>query len=119
MVYWSRCCYGGFVRAYEHPAIEQVAIENVLHALSDSLRLGIVRQLDEEGQASCNALDQGRPKSSMSHHFRVLRGAGLVRTRVEGTQHINELRREELDRRFPGLLNAVLASAESGSAAAG
>ena len=98
------------MRAYEHPAIEQVAIENVLHALSDPLRLGIVRQLDRDGQASCNALDQGRPKSSMSHHFRVLRSAGLVRTRAEGTQHINLLRREEMNARFPGLLDVVLAS---------
>ncbi|MBA3678521.1 MAG: helix-turn-helix transcriptional regulator [Sphingosinicella sp.] len=105
------------MKAYDHPAIDQVAIENVLHALSDPLRLGIVRQLEAEGQASCNALDQGRPKSSMSHHFRVLRGAGLVRTRAEGTQHINVLRREELDRRFPGLLDAVLADAKGPSTA--
>ena len=90
--------------------MEDVRIEHVLHALSDPVRLGIVRQLDRVAEASCNALDGGRPKSSMSHHFRVLRDAGLVRTRSEGVLHLNALRREELDRFFPGLLNAVLAA---------
>ena len=56
----------------------------------------------------CSALDGGRPKSSMSHHFRVLRESGLVRTQTDGPAHMNELRREEMDRRFPGLLGAVL-----------
>jgi DNA-binding transcriptional ArsR family regulator len=62
------------------------------------------------GEASCAAVDFGRPKSSMSHHFRVLRDAGLVRTRNEGVAHVNALRREDLDRRFPGLLDAVIAA---------
>jgi hypothetical protein len=46
----------------------------------------------------------------MSHHFRVLRDAGVVRTRSDGAAHMNVLRREELDRLFPGLLDAVLAA---------
>ena len=49
-----------------------------------------------------------RPKSSVCHHFRVLRDAGLVCTRSAGTTHINSLRREEMDARFPGLLEAIL-----------
>jgi DNA-binding transcriptional ArsR family regulator len=90
-----------------HPETDEIRLDRVFYALSDALRLSIVRQL-AEGAASCAALDRGRPKSTMSHHFRVLREAGIVRTRNEGVTHMNELRREELDRRFPGLLSAVL-----------
>lgn len=100
--------YGLIMRSYNHPELKDVAIEHTLHALSDPVRLGIIRQLDREGEASCAALDGGRPKSSVSHHFRVLRAAGLVHTRIAGVQHMNTLRRDELDARFPGLLDAVL-----------
>lgn len=99
------------MRAFKHPPIDEVAIEDVLHALSDPIRLEIVRRLARQGEASCAALDGGRPKSSMSHHFRVLRAAGLVQARPEGATHMNTLRRADLDRRFPGLLDAVLGAA--------
>ena len=98
------------MRAFRHPAIEDITLEHVFHALSDPVRLEIVRQLARHGEASCNTIDCGRPKSSMSHHFRILRDAGIVRTRCEGVQHMNSLRREELDRRFPGLMKAILAA---------
>jgi DNA-binding transcriptional ArsR family regulator len=67
-----------------------------------------VRHLDGVERATCGELEFGRPKSSMSHHFRILREAGLVHTQTAGTSHLNTLRREELDARFPGLLGAVL-----------
>ena len=85
-------------------------LAKVLHALSDPLRLGIVMQLHHQGEASCAALDGGRSKSTMSHHFRVLREAGVVRTRVHGVAHMNALRREELEANFPGLLDAIIAA---------
>src|SRR5690606_29573604 len=59
-------------------------------------------------EASCGELDGGRPKSSMSHHFRVLRDAGLVCTYAVGTTRMNSLRAEEMESRFPGLLAAIL-----------
>ena len=96
------------MREFPHPQVTDIKLERVLYALSDPLRLAIVRQLNRDGIASCGELDGGRPKSSMSHHFRVLRDAGLIRTRTDGTAHLNELRRLELDRLFPGLLKAVL-----------
>ncbi|WBU61829.1 ArsR/SmtB family transcription factor [Paracoccus albus] len=99
------------MRSFKHPEIEDVVISDVLHALSDPIRLDIVRQLAHEDEASCSALDGGRPKSSMSHHFRVLRDAGVIMSRNEGVSHMNRLRRDELDARFPGLLDAVLAAA--------
>jgi DNA-binding transcriptional ArsR family regulator len=98
------------MRTMTHPEIEAVPLEKVLHALSDSVRLEVVRKLATCGEATCAALDGGRPKSSMSHHFRVLREAGLVRTRNDGPTHMNALRRDEIDSRFPGLLAAVIAA---------
>jgi DNA-binding transcriptional ArsR family regulator len=80
----------------------------LFQALSDPVRIEIVRHLASVPEASCNALNGGRPKSSMSHHFRVLREAGLVRTRTQGTAHANTLRRDELNERFPGLIDALL-----------
>lgn len=98
------------MRAFKHPPIEDVALADVLHALSDPVRLEIVARLARDGEANCAALNADRPKSSMSHHFRILREAGLVHTRSEGVTHMNALRREDFDRCFPGLLDAVLAA---------
>lgn len=98
------------MRPFKHPDAADFVLERVLHALSDPVRLDIVRRLAAVEEASCGELDGGRPKSSMSHHFRVLRDAGLVRTQSIGTTHMNALRRAEIDSRFPGLLAAVLAS---------
>ncbi len=83
-------------------------LESVLNALGDPIRLGIVRQLAREGECSCAALDGGRSKSTMSHHFRVLRDAGLLQMRSQGTTHINSLSRSAVDAAFPGLLAAIL-----------
>ena len=66
------------MRPFKHPNPDDFVLERVLYALSDPVRLEIVRRLAEVGEASCGELDGGRPKSSMSHHFRVLRDAGLV-----------------------------------------
>lgn len=96
------------MRALKHPVVSDIELTRVLYALSDPVRLDVVRQLAREGEATCAALDGGRPKSTMSHHFRVLREAGIVRTRTDGPAHMNELRRAEIDKLFPGLLKAVL-----------
>ena len=97
------------MRQFRHPPTSEIQLESVLYALSDPVRLSIVRNLALEGEATCAALDGGRPKSSMSHHFRVLRESGIVKTRNDGTSHMNELRRSDLEEAFPGLLTAVLA----------
>jgi DNA-binding transcriptional ArsR family regulator len=102
------------MRTPNHPNAEDIELTRVLYALSDPVRLEVVRQLAREGEATCAALDGGRPKSSMSHHFRVLRDAGVIRTRTDGPTHMNELRRADLDRLFPGLLAAVLAPPQRG-----
>jgi DNA-binding transcriptional ArsR family regulator len=96
------------MRTYNHPAADDFTLVRLFHALSDPVRLEIVRQLSGVAEATCGELDGGRPKSSVSHHFRILREAGLVRTRVAGTVHQNSLRRDDLDARFPGLIDAIL-----------
>ena len=96
------------MRQFRHPSVSELQVESVLYALSDPVRLSIVRQLAREGEATCAALDGGRPKSSMSHHFRVLRESGIVHTRNDGTSHMNTLRQDDLDSAFPGLLGAIL-----------
>jgi DNA-binding transcriptional ArsR family regulator len=80
----------------------------VLHALSDPARLQIVRQLAVRDECTCGTFHLGLSKATLSHHFRVLREAGVVRTRPEGRTRMLSLRKDELDDRFPGLLDAVL-----------
>ena len=97
------------MRALKHPPVQDLTLERLLYALSDPVRLEIVRCLANVPEATCGELDGGRPKSSMSHHFRVLRDAGLVQTRSVGTTHMNSLRGDVLESRFPGLLECILA----------
>ena len=93
----------------KQPATDEgLRLERILHALGDPVRLGIVRQLAREGDSSCAALNGGRAKSTMSHHFAVLRAAGLVQTRHQGVTHMNALCRAAVDAAFPGLLAAVI-----------
>ncbi len=99
------------MRQLTHPDTGHIAITDILHALADPVRLSIVRQLYASTEAlTCSQLDRGRAKSSMTHHFRVLREAGVIRTHIAGKEHYNLLRKAELEKRFPGLLASVLAS---------
>lgn len=97
------------MRPFKHPPASDFSLERVLYALSDSIRLDIVRRLAGVESATCGALDGGRPKSTVSHHFKVLRESGLVMTESSGTEHMNRLRRDDIESRFPGLLAAILA----------
>ncbi|EGF30288.1 Transcriptional regulator, ArsR family [Oxalobacteraceae bacterium IMCC9480] len=96
------------MRPLKHPPATDLALERVLYALSDSIRLDIVRHLARVEVATCGELDGGRPKSTVSHHFKVLREAGLVATENNGTNHMNRLRRADIESRFPDLLAAIL-----------
>jgi DNA-binding transcriptional ArsR family regulator len=101
------------------PAREDIELPAVLHALSDPVRLGIVAamcQSDEERR--CGSFGAPVTKSTLTHHFRVLREAGVIAQRHEGTARLSRLRREDLEDRFPGLLDAVTVAVESESVAA-
>jgi DNA-binding transcriptional ArsR family regulator len=90
-----------------HPDTASITLTGVLYALSDPARLEIVRSLENGKEKPCG--DFGlHTKSTMSHHFKVLREAGITRTRTEGRRRFTSLRQEDLDARFPGLLQAVL-----------
>jgi len=92
----------------KEPARKELQLTAVLYALSDDVRLAIVRQLAAKGELPCGVFEVDRPKSSLSHHFRMLRESGVVSSRKDGTLLINRLRREDLEARFPGLLKAIL-----------
>lgn len=103
-----------------HPERNEIRLEGVLHALSDPVRLRIARELAEAGgERSCGSFACTVTKSTMTHHFKVLREAGVIRQRQEATLRLTSLRREDLDARFPGLLERILEAAQDeGSIAA-
>ena len=96
------------MRTLHHPPRKGLTLTSVLYALSDPVRLSIVQHLAESDGKACGTFSLPVAKSTASHHFRVLREAGVIQMRPEGAQYINSLRREDLDVRFPGLLDAVL-----------
>jgi len=101
-----------------HPTSDELEVASVLHALSDPQRLAIVRSLAEDPTPRrCGSFDLCVTKSTLTHHFRVLREAGVIQQREEGTARLNSLRRDDLDARFPGLLDAILAAASTPVAA--
>jgi DNA-binding transcriptional ArsR family regulator len=96
----------------EEPDAEALTLAAVMAALSDPMRVRIVSTLAADGERTCGTLELGISKATRSHHLKVLREAGLTRTRSEGTHRHVSLRRDAVDARFPGLLDAVLAAAE-------
>ena len=94
-----------------HPARDDLDLAAVLHALSDPVRLEIVAGLAEGDERACGSFDVGVTKSTCTHHFRVLREAGLIQQRQQGTARLNSLRRDDLEARFPGLLGTILNAA--------
>jgi DNA-binding transcriptional ArsR family regulator len=96
------------MRTYYHPSREDIALPTVLYALSDPIRLEIFTWLAHGGEYSCDSMFRGLPRSTISHHYKVLREAGIVRKRTVGTQHLLSLRRDDLDALFPGLIDAVV-----------
>jgi DNA-binding transcriptional ArsR family regulator len=99
------------MKSFHQPDVSDIDLTAVLAALADPARLEIVRGLAGESEQRCGAIPTDLAKSTLSHHLRVLREAGVTWTRTEGTQRWVSLRREDLDARFPGLLDAVLAGA--------
>jgi DNA-binding transcriptional ArsR family regulator len=98
------------MREPHHPSITELDLSSVLHALSDPARLAIVHHLSSKGECSCGHFELGVSKATLSHHFRVLREAGVVHARPDGRKRYLSLRGEDLETRFPGLLEAVLGS---------
>ncbi|MER6829236.1 metalloregulator ArsR/SmtB family transcription factor [Streptosporangium sp. NPDC000563] len=100
------------MRQAHHPEVGEITLTGVMAALSDPIRVGLVRVLADGRERGWGELQAPVAKSTLSHHLRVLRDAGLTRTRQEGTRCFVVLRRHDLQDRFPGLLRAVLDAAE-------
>lgn len=101
---------------YVHPAKEDISLAGVLGALADPMRLKIVRNMLNE--KSCMSCSEAAPcpdmaKSTLSHHFRILREAGVIRTAKQGVENRNTVRKDDIDARFPGLLKLLLKLADA------
>ena len=101
-------------RPFVHPAIEDVTIESVLYALADPTRLEIVKKLSHGtcGLNCSEAAPADLPKSTQSHHFQILREAGLIKSERRGTEVVNALRCAEIEKRFPGVVSSILKASE-------
>src|SRR5438093_6939281 len=95
-----------------HPRRAEIELGAVLHALSDPVRLKIVAALaGADGEHTCGSFEVPVTKSTCTHHFKVLREAGVIHQRQEGTTRLNALRRDDLEARLPGLLETILQAA--------
>jgi DNA-binding transcriptional ArsR family regulator len=95
-----------------YPERDEIQLVDVLQALGDPVRLQIVRILDNaDGAIACHEIPIPVSKSTGSHHLKVLREAGVVKAQVDGTRRYYSLRTDDLEARFPGLLESVLSSA--------
>ena len=105
----------GTDRIPPHPDVRTIPLQRVLEALVDPVRRGIVTQLyDASADINCGAFDLPVSRSTATHHFRILREAGLIRQHYVGTARKNALRRAEFDVAFPGLLTAIVTASRRG-----
>lgn len=98
------------IDAYE-PALADVSLETAMQALADQTRIEIIRVIARDTERTCGTFDLGVSKATRSHHFKILREAGITHTRQEGATRNISLRANEFEARFPGLLSAVIAAA--------
>jgi DNA-binding transcriptional ArsR family regulator len=104
-----KASYPRAVTELEHPSVDDLDLPAVLFALSDPARLAIVRQVADCGvESTCQSVALDMPKSTRSHHLKVLREAGVLRMTVRGRERVLSLRRDDVESRWPGLLTAVL-----------
>ncbi|AHH20351.1 putative transcriptional regulator, ArsR family [Nocardia nova SH22a] len=96
------------MRALEHPSVDSVDLPALLQALADPVRLDIVAKLMQCEAITCGGFDVPVSMSTLSHHLKVLRMAGLLRVIQEGSFRRNELRYDEIEARFPGVLSSIL-----------
>ena len=106
-------------REPNHPAAGAISLSAVYDALSEPVRRTIVTQLADRGELNCSDFLVHGSKTSISYHLARLREAGITHTRIEGKLHFINLREADLEKRFPGLLPAVIASVRIEARSAG
>jgi DNA-binding transcriptional ArsR family regulator len=97
------------------PPVDELRLEVVMGALADPLRMTVARKLlldADEFDHPCGWFGFDRPKSSLTHHFKVLRAAGVIHQRQYGLERRSRLRTDDLNRRFPGLLDLIAATGQ-------
>ncbi|MGW0531814.1 ArsR/SmtB family transcription factor [Streptomyces sp. NPDC003032] len=99
-----------------HPTPDQIRVDEVMSALGNPLRLKVVRVLADGGEHNCGSILTGVSKSTLTHHWRVLRDSGVIRQRPSGRENLLSLRRDDLDARYPGLLDSILSAARTDEA---
>jgi DNA-binding transcriptional ArsR family regulator len=106
------------MREIRHPNTSDLDLATILRTVGDPVRLGIVRLLADDQERNCSIVGDKMdiPKSTLSYHLRLLREAGVTRTRAEGTERHVSLRREDLESVYPGLLDVLIAKKPAGSA---
>jgi DNA-binding transcriptional ArsR family regulator len=100
--------------ALVHPEPDEFDMLDILHALSDPTRMTIVRTLRATAERACGTFPVDVAPSTLTHHFRVLRQAGVIRQREDGNRRWTALRDQELEASFPGLLDAIVTAYENG-----
>ncbi|MFE2043159.1 ArsR/SmtB family transcription factor [Streptomyces sp. NPDC059477] len=96
------------MRLLPEPTPEALTLASVLYAFGDPVRLELVRRASSEPGAPCAVEGLNVPKSTLTNHWRILREAGVVRMAADGRYRRTWLREDDLNGRFPGLLDAVL-----------
>jgi DNA-binding transcriptional ArsR family regulator len=96
------------VRPLQHPSADEISLDGILHALADPVRRSIIAKLIQEGEKNCAETCGVMAPSTISHHHRILRESGLIRSKKRGVAVLNSVRLAELEARFPGLLAAIL-----------
>ena len=104
------------MRPFLHPAIEEVPVEAILHALADPVRVAIYSDIVKGCNENCSTFltvgERVIPKSTLSQHFKILREAGLIRSERKGVEMFNTSRCAEVDHLYPGLIGAIVKAHE-------
>ncbi|MGV3523739.1 MAG: ArsR/SmtB family transcription factor [Candidatus Sericytochromatia bacterium] len=95
-------------RTFTHPASQEITLDGILYALSDPIRRSIVSKLLHADRLSCTKACTNLPPSTISFHHKILRESGLIRSEKIGVAVINSVRQDEIESRFPGLLQSIL-----------
>lgn len=103
------------MKQFIHPSKEEITLTGVIGALADPVRLRIfISMVERQSAVSCTQLSpcENMAKSTLSHHFRILREAGLIRTTKQGVENRNCVRQDDIEERFPGLVEKIISLAQ-------
>lgn len=89
------------------PSLAKMPTSSLFYALSDPARVEIIIQLLDQDELTCGEFKSSLTKSTLSHHFKVLRESGIIKKREEGKLHYVSLRTDEIEKRLPGFIDTL------------